>query len=389
VEFYKSGHYIHKFFQDRYNELIISDSLRGFALSLIALFIPLFLLTHGYTLVELLVFEFIVLVFSYLSHVWVDEILPSIGLKHGLILSYVLIVTFYAMLFNFESLMFLHKYVYLLLIGILNALSFSFYWMSHHHYFIDTTESKTRGKKLGLLVSIPVLLSVVSPLIGGYIISTAGYSVAFFVTILLLVAGSLFLFPKDEIHDKFSRDWGRIFRGFSLHRNMMYLLEGVVFISGGFFWPVFLYFIGIEPLHIGGLYFASNVAYAISSYIGGKLSDTSMKRFITSLGAIGHGFSLIGRAWARTGFQLTILQVMGGLFAPLWILSVHSTFFKFSDEDPSNSILNRELYMHAGRLLAIAIIFFLFIFMPIEKALLAAIMIAGFLTFLFFVLIDD
>ncbi len=347
---------MHKFLLNKYNELLVSDALRGFGLSLISLFVPIFLLTEGFSLTEVVVFEIVLLGISYLMHLAVDHVLGRMGLKRGLIVSYTLVIAFYMMLYAVDAATaVLGHYGFLFLAGFLNATALSFYWMSHHYYFIHSTRRKDEGSKLGTLKSIPMLLSVTSPLFGGWLITQFGFNGAFFATVLLLAAASCALLVSREISVHPVHEVRGIIDLAHMSKNMVYFIEGAIFVGSGFIWPIFLFLISVDLLAIGSLYFVSNAGYAIVSYVSGRMSDRRGVGKLVTIGAFGQGASLIGRVFARSIGSLAVLQTAGGLFAPLWILPIHTFFFKTSHKHTSNSVLNREFYMHMGRITAFVV----------------------------------
>ena len=106
------------------------------------------------------------------------------------------------------------------------------------------------------------------------------------------------------------------------------------------------------------------------------------KNKIISYGAVGSGISLIGRAFAKGIVFILGVQSMGGFFMPLWTIPVHSLFYKKSETDSADSIMNRELYQHGGRFFAFVILLLLISLLGIIKALTVTLIISGLSAFL-------
>lgn len=380
--------HIHRFIHNKYNELVISNTFRTFALSLISLFLPIFLLQSGFTMLEVLVLEVVISITVFFGH-YIAHGLVGHGIKKHLIASYVLTIIFYIFLYNTEFLVAtIGKIGYLTILAVLNTMYIALFWTSFHLFFIKSTR-KNEGKKYGILMGIPVILGIVSPFVGSLLIGNFGFQVTFIVTSVLLAIGGSTLFFSKETKASTKRDMKKIIKGSGVKANWMFIFEGANTCGTAFIWPVLLYVLGMKLISLGLLYLFSNSLFAIVSYLSGKITDKHGARKIIRIGSIGHGISLILRAFTKTMLLMTFAQSLGGLFGALLFVPFRSSFYKHSHKDSSNSILNREFYLHVGRVCLFTGIIALYFAFGIQTALITSLIISGVLTFGFSVLVPE
>ncbi|MCK5416252.1 MFS transporter [Candidatus Parcubacteria bacterium] len=382
---------VSELFHNNYNELIISNTLRTFALSLISLFMPIFLIKLGYEIRTIFVLEILMLSFSFWLHFFVFRVIRYLGIKRTLVLSYITTILFYGILYNASGFIDeIGRGWFLVLMGGVNVCFTTLYWVAQHLYFVKSTKKENSGKRYGVLIAVPMFLGIVSPFAGSALITTHGFEVSFLVAIFIMVLAGIVMFFTDEIVvDNNKMDLKKIWKGSDARLNAMYFIEGVNVIATGFMWPLILFMMKFQLMFMGLLYLVSNTIFAIISVYGGKFTDIAGPKKMVAIGSIGHGFSLIFRAYAKTVWFITGFQSMGGFFGALWTVSFKSNFYKKSHDDPVNSIMNMEVYQHLGRIFVFVFIFFLSGTYSIMDSFLIVLVFSGVLTFGFSVLISE
>jgi Kef-type K+ transport system membrane component KefB len=58
------------------------------------------------------------------------------------------------------------------------------------------------------------------------------------------------------------------------------------------------------------------------------------------------------------------LQTFGGLFGPLWVIPLHSAFYKNSEKKTSENVMNREFYFYSGKIVTFVGLIVLTFFFP-------------------------
>lgn len=382
MEKYKHHLHINKLLHNGYNDLVFSNTFRNFGLSLISIFLPVFLLRSGITFRELLAFEVTVLIISLVLHFLINTLLNHVGVKKVLISSYMFSILFYLILhfFGIASTK-VGMPVFLMILAFLSALYTSLYWMAYHYYFILSTKGKSKGSKLGILVSVPVMLSVLSPFVGSVIIENVGFGGAFTATILCMACAMVALLFSEEMYIETKNDMEEIINKKKMKQNLVFLIEGLAAIGAIFIWPVLLFYLSISITSMGIFYLVSNIVYAIVTVYSGKRVDK--KKFnLFKYGVIGHALTYIIRPFAKSALAIVSAQSIGGFFHPLWVIPLHSLFYKRSEASTSNNVMNREFWMHAGRITYFIFLLILSIFMNPIVVLTVGLIISGGLLFL-------
>ncbi|MBU4217013.1 hypothetical protein L6270_04260 [Candidatus Parcubacteria bacterium] len=375
--------HLSSFLHNKYNNLVIADTLRLIALSMVSLFVPIFLYKNlGLTIHEIAFFELFLFIGAIFCHYFVLTNISRWGIKRSLIISYFLNVVFYLILGASVVLMAdLGKILFLFILALIDIMASSFYWTAHHVYFLKATKAENGGEKLGLLMGVPTLASIVSPLLGATVITVFGFYGSFLVSALFVFAASMVLLTAENIVIDISLNFEKIFDFGKMRKNIIFIIQGMGHVATGFLWPILLFFLSVKLISIGFLYLVSNSAYALVSYLGGKRIDKNGSNGVGKLGAVGHGVSLVFRAFSTTIFAITTFQTMGGVFGGLLHVALDGSFYKQAHDDMANNIMNREMYMHIGRILGVLIFISFLSIIALVQAAVVTLIITGVLTF--------
>ena len=374
-----------QFLHDKYNDLVIADTLRHMALAMISLFIPIFLYKTGFTIIEIALLELARCFLSGGMHYFAVSHIPKWGVKKTLVISYVLNILLYLLLYQATFLLTkIDWFVYLGVIALFNVAATTIYWTGHHVYFFNISTAADSGKKVGLIFSIPTLAGIISPFLGGVLISQFGFKIMFLVSAALLaVAGGSLFFSKNIEVEKSNLNLKKILDTKEMGKNIIFFIQGAGFHATSFFWPLLLFLSSVKLTSIGLLYLFSNLAYSIIGYFSGKFTDRRGNRKIVTIGSLGYGCSIIFRALATTITTMTFWQTMGGTFGSLLHIPLEAGFYKFtSRHDYYNAIMNRELYMYLGRIFIVFVFFILLTQISVIKAMIGTLIFSGLCTFL-------
>jgi MFS family permease len=348
-------HWLH----DKYNDLVVADTLRSVALSMVALFVPIYLIEQGFSLFSIAILVLIIQIGNTFLFSFITYAMKQLGIKRILILSYVIYTFLYIALYNAPELSILFFPAgYLLIIAVLSIVSESTYWAAHHSYMLSTTRAKESGKKTGTLMALPIFFSIIGPLLGALIITNFNYRLIFLINILILLIASGTLFFSDNIRVKQARfKLKAVIDKRHMTKNLIYIFQGMGFAGAGLTWPLFLFFSKIKIITIGFLFFLSNLAHGAVCYFAGKECDKRGNRKFVQIGTIGHGLTLVLRTLTVTFPLISFWQTLGSLFAALHFVPLESGYYRVSHHDQANKTVNREVYLNLGR--TIFILFFL------------------------------
>src|SRR5680860_1165371 len=168
--------------KSNFNKVLQMMSLNNFAMAFVAIFIPIYLLTLGYS-VQLIMVWLIIHHTALLINAFITIYISNrIGLVHSLHIRFILLITYFSLLlFGLKDLPILF-YV----IPILSGAETAFYWIPLNILFIRNTKSENMGSFMSKFLVIPKVLSMLSPLIGAFIIIHLGFNSLFALAMFLL-----------------------------------------------------------------------------------------------------------------------------------------------------------------------------------------------------------
>lgn len=147
-------------------------SIQSFALSMIGIFIPIYLLTLHYSVSQVLLFFIthysFLLVFAFVAIYTASHI----GLQQTIIARFPFLFAYFVLLYLLPSVK-----IPLFAIALLGGLASAFYWIPLHILFTRNAEKKDVGASTGKLFAFPKLASIAGPLIGGYTAAIFGFNI--------------------------------------------------------------------------------------------------------------------------------------------------------------------------------------------------------------------
>jgi hypothetical protein len=146
---YSGHHFSHYFtFKSELNELFASISLRTFAKSLINIFVPIYLITIGYSFMTAFIFMAIGSAFHAIFSYSAAKLSARIGFKHLIMVSAPFLIIYYLLLNYITVIQALG--IPIVLIAAFGGTSNAFFWLGYHTDFAKSTTKKNSGKKLVL-----------------------------------------------------------------------------------------------------------------------------------------------------------------------------------------------------------------------------------------------
>src|SRR3989338_3518084 len=177
-------------------QIYLSVALRSLAISLIGIFIPLYLFQEKALGLEktLLFFVLYSVVFGICMPL-AAKFSSRYGIKHSILLGIPLYISFVALLYFLPP-----TAAFLIIASSSLGASQAFYWMGMHLAFHHASHKKHRGEEVGTRASVTVLSTLLGPFIGGALITWQGFGAVFAVAAALLCASGFLLLRSKENH---------------------------------------------------------------------------------------------------------------------------------------------------------------------------------------------
>ena len=293
------------------SEIYFSIFIRTLAISMIGIFIPIYLFKEvGYTLTKVLFFYILAALFFAFLSPFIAKISNKIGLKYSVLLSSFFFIIFYFLLYNLQN----YPYnVWFVLTALSVALTVSFFWIAFHADFAKFTQKKHRGEEVGVRISFSIVIGMLGPLIGGLIITYLGFNILFIVVSLLMLASSLPLFFSKEIHEPSQFSLKNIFKEKKFKDALAYIGEGMKDRALIVIWPLFIFLSLPKYLLLGFIASAVGLFTAVFTFIVGRFADKTDKRTLIKISAISDAILWPVRTLSITFLHFFSFSVVSGI----------------------------------------------------------------------------
>ncbi len=335
------------------NELYVNILLQTFAISMIWVFIPIYLLVEGFSfnfVLGFLIAQWLgFLIFSPIS----AKIANRFGFKHIMLLRAPLLILI-LICFSFLSSFPLPLHILAIFIGISDSL----YWVSFNCLFARNSEKAKRAKEVGLIWISRSAASLIAPLAGGLIAYEFGFHILFMISTVILILSviSLFFTPDKKPHIKFSmkrlisKKYFKFYEGF--------FASGLRNINSVYIWPIFVFTILQTTAHVGFALMMAQAGVLFFTTLVEKVRNIDRRRFL-KIGAVLTAIIWLMRLYVRAPYEIYLISLMAGITTLMIIIPFDSfTFDKAAEEKSDEFIVFREISLATGRIFMLLVLLF-------------------------------
>lgn len=345
-------------------ELNLSVLFRTFAISLVGLFVPIYLYHElGLGLKGVLTYYLIWSIFlNFLTPIYA-KIAYTFGYKKMFLLS----VPFY--LSHIYFLYYLESNISLYWIpAILAGISGGFYSLSLDSDFAKFSDKKNRSSQVSKWYSLALAGSVVGPLISGIILvgsvtipwigdivlPFSGFNVIFvLVSIFMILSAVPMFFTKDYYYKvKFSLKY--IFKKEHLKDFIGFICLGLEYNTSLIFYPLFIFLIVKSYISLGAIATIVGIFVVFFTLIIGKLSDKYDRSLFIKIATWIHNIIYVARYWIRSFFGITIVGIASNLAYIGYDVPLSAIIYdKINKTNRIEYLIMKELGIGIGRVLII------------------------------------
>jgi len=284
----------------------LTEAWRRLSISLLTFFSSIYLYRTLGSLRLVFLFFLLLQITKFASQFWAEESALKQGLKKQTWLGQALMAM--ALLSFFLS----QKYPgFVFLAAILWGLAAGFYWFGWHGLMIKRGIDGHYGRALGNQEMVNLLPILISPILGGFLINSFGYSALFGVALLAIIFSLLVLRPLPETRTNIDTTPKEIFRLFKTHKRMFLAYFGDSGSATIYFvvFPLYLFSILKKELAIGEFFALSLILVAIFNFFIGRIVDIKGKKELLGYGTLLSFLIWIGRFLLRSVNFLFFLDV--------------------------------------------------------------------------------
>ncbi len=319
------------------NEIYVSMALKTFAISMVSIFVPIYLVNLGYSFVQVFIYYAVVRIVHALSVVAAAKTVAKFGLKHAILFSMPFLILYYLALYYLPVLN-ISIYWIACLFGIHNAL----YWVGYHVDFARSSQKIHRGMQIGALYVFSMLFMILGPALGGLILLVSGFKVLYSLVFCLLLFSVWPLFLSKEIFESFELGFSRL----SLRKRFRTLLTfvgfGIEHTVATVIWPIFLYFQIVSDFSKLGLISSLSILFSVVFvYFAAKFADYK-RRLALSFGAILNSLVWIARLFVTTTGQVYLVDSIYGSTRSFMYIGFEAIFYDKANHVDSQSVASPD-----------------------------------------------
>jgi MFS family permease len=285
-------------------EVYLNRLIQSLALSMVGVFVPVYLINLGYSLNQVILF-LIAMYSSLMILSPISAIINSrIGIKHTIGLSFPFLITYLLLLFSIKTFN-----LPIILIAGVYGIYLALYWIPLNSDFAKNSDKLHRGTEISYLLALPNFVGIIAPLVGGWVINNYGFNELIIIVFGLLFLSMVPLFMTSDYKSKLGYEWKRMVNRENLVFLKEFVAKGMLFASS-LIWPIFVYYMVKDYLLIGFAVTLTALSATIFIMVTGKLSDRVSKLSLLKIGGITNGIIWISVFIIYTFFgELTPLQV--------------------------------------------------------------------------------
>jgi len=332
---------------DKIEELYLNMSLRAFALSLIEIFIPIYLLKLDYSLVSVLFFYATINGVHALFVLPATKIASKFGFKHSISFSTPFLIIFYLLLYTLE----LYQWP-LYWLAIIFGISRALFWLGYHTDFSKVSNGKYRGEEVSFAKFFKLIFGVAGPVVGGLILTFFSFKLLFIIVSLLLLGSAIPLFLSKDVYQPIHFSIKRFFKARQIKDLFGFMGYGIETGVGMTIWPIFIFFTIVDNFAVLGSVKSVSLLFSLLFiFIIGRLSDIR-RRSILRMGALFNAFVWGIKTFVRTSLQVFVIDSFYGMTKMAIAIPFDAlSYDKAVKSNILESIAFREISIQVGRMI--------------------------------------
>lgn len=346
------------------NEIYIYELLKNFSLTLIGVFIPIYILSEGFSLYHASLYIVLSGVTGIVLSYPVSRIISRIGFKHGLALSYLFII---------PGLVVIQELTLSLTVIVISSVLYNTGRVLHNiclnsEFAVDSDEN-SRGKDSSRMLSLPSISRVIAPILGGAVFASLGFHVLLSIAIFVLILSVIPLMASKDHRDPMNYNFRSILEQEYLTAIPLFVIRGVQAVSAVSVFGLFIYFVVGGALDVGWARTLDSLGFVLTGLASGKLVKKYGELPVIAFGTVGASMIHVVRGFIGTPFQVFAVSFMGGIFFQIYHVPIYS---EFADRAESEDVLEfytlRKIFVSVGNILTIGTLTTSYMFFGAETA---------------------
>lgn len=354
-------------------EMYFAIGLRSFAMSLVSIFVPIYLYKLGFSASSIFLYFAYYFGFSALMTIFSGRISFRIGLKKSIAFSFVFMAVTFLLLLSIQQFSWP-----LILIAIISAISSNLFWNAYHADFSKIKDTKEDGAEVGKMTAIIRMAGLIAPLFGGIIASYGGMPSTLGVASVLLLCAMIPLFLTKEVIKDREVDFKRIKIKDIKEDLISYSAGSIEYGTYYIVWPLFVFIFLAEYLYVGLVTTLASIATALFILYIGKKVDKSGKSLFIKRGGQLNFFQNFYRIFVETTVGIFSANIFTNIANAVWQVPWMARFYERADKFPrAEYILVMEVASNGIRFFFSILLFALSFFFALKSVLITGLVITA------------
>lgn len=256
----------------------------SFGRDIIDIFIPIYLLTLGFSFPEVLLWFLAKRAVQPFALRIMSGVSNRIGIKKTILLSLLMFPVYYLLLWQLTFVDWLFFPSALLFGWILTT-----YWSQELTLFMEVAKSKKAGIQRGTVGSLKNIISFIAPLLGGIIFTLLGMPLLIVLAAVVLLFSIVPLLSIKEAHFRLTIPKHDHTKKHTIPPHVVgeLLFRGFMHASTTTFFPVFLFLLGFTILDVGIVGTIFGLSGIVAPLVIGKLIDQNRHRVVIGCAVLG------------------------------------------------------------------------------------------------------
>ncbi len=358
------------------NEVYISQAARAFGLSLIGIFIPIYLYNLGYDLGTIALFFIITHSIQLFVTPMSGPLLARFGAKHLMAFGQLWTIIFITIL------TFAHLHPALVLLTALAwGVDTGIFWPAYHYNLSRVRTMVKTSRQIGVVFILLSVAQGIGPLMGGIIATQFGIHYTFLAAMgLLLIAAYVYMQTPDH-SPRPSFNWQNVWHGWrGVRRDVIAnAANGLQAEVALYVWPLFIFlFLGTYQT-VGLVISLSLVVSILVIYIIARRGDQGKNRQQLHLGSKSASLVYLARPFAQTFGSAAGINIIHEVTSNLYRIPFMSYYYDRACTVPDRLayIIKMEMAVSVGLIISWLAVVILALVLPLKLALIGAFIFAA------------
>lgn len=323
-------------------------SIDALGFSLIGIFVPIYILSQGFGLQDIIYFFIVHNIFLLISIIFSVVIGKKVGLRFILVARLPFLFLYFSTLLTWETFHFSFFWI-----AIFSGVQSALFWAPLNIIFARESKPKHIGKYVSKMMAYPQIAGIAGPLFGILVIKFFGFKTLFGLAFLIIIFSVLPILRVDIKKIKYDLSFKKGMKLFRKYKKFMIaeLFDNFGGEAEGIIWPVFIFMTSASIVSVGMIGALIPVGSVFFTLLIGRWIDKGDYKFFMKIGALFLFVIWLVRYVSDSSLVYYLTTVVSGFCLSLLLVPFSAKMTKIAKKEVVDEfIIFREIFFFAGRM---------------------------------------